>query len=194
MLCLHSSGILFDRKTRLNNLVRQTRNIVGTSISFAISLATMRQLGNPSFLYDSKYSIISCIRSNVESMHMVGDCNFLLTLFMANKTSCQITILMDCVQSTAASAYPAASISGATSFMDWWRSAHERSTRLIQKGFNSLVVLGAWMLWKHRNRCVFDGVAPCMAVAMTQAEEERKVWELAGARGVAYLTAQSPSN
>jgi hypothetical protein len=82
---------------------------------------------------------------------------------------------------------------GATSFMDWWRSAHERSTRLIQKGSNSLVVLGAWMLWKHRNRCVFDGVAPCMAVAMTQAEEERKVWKLAGARGVAYLTAQSPS-
>jgi hypothetical protein len=82
----------------------------------------------------------------------------------------------------------------ATSFMDWWRNAHERSTRLIQKGFSSLVVLGAWTLWKHRNRCVFDGAAPCMAAAMTQAEEERKVWELAGARGVSYLTAQSPSN
>jgi hypothetical protein len=78
--------------------------------------------------------------------------------------------------------------------MDWWRNAHERSTRLFQKGFSSLVALGAWTLWKHRNRCVFDGATPCMAAAMTQAEEERKVWELAGARGVSYLMAQSPSN
>jgi hypothetical protein len=79
---------------------------------------------------------------------------------------------------------------GATSFMDWRRNANERSTRLIQKRFNSLVVLEAWTLWKHQNRCVFDGAAPCMSAAMTQAEEERKVWELARARGVSYLTAQ----
>jgi hypothetical protein len=47
---------------------------------------------------------------------------------------------------------------------------------------------------KRTYLCVFDGAAPCMAAAVTQAEEERKVWELAGARGVAYFMAQSPSN
>jgi hypothetical protein len=31
-----------------------------------------------------------------------------------------------------------------------------------------------------------------MAAAMTQAEEERKMWELARARGITYLTAQLP--
>jgi hypothetical protein len=76
--------------------------------------------------------------------------------------------------------------------MDWWRNAHERSTRLIQKELNSLVVLGAWTLW-NQNRCVFDGAATYKAAAMTQTEE-RKVWELDGARGVSYFAAQSPSN
>jgi hypothetical protein len=60
------------------------------------------------------------------------------------------------------------------------------------KGLNSLVILGAWTLWKHRIRCVFDGAAPIMVVALTQAEEEPKVWELAGAKRITYLTAQLP--
>jgi hypothetical protein len=31
-----------------------------------------------------------------------------------------------------------------------------------------------------------------MAMAVTQAEEERKVWELAGAKGISSLMAQLP--
>jgi hypothetical protein len=38
----------------------------------------------------------------------------------------------------------------------------------------------------------FYGIAPGMAGAMLQAEEERKIWELAGARGITYLMAQFP--
>jgi len=30
----------------------------------------------------------------------------------------------------------------------------------MQKGLNSLIVLGAWTLWNHRNRCVFYGITP----------------------------------
>jgi hypothetical protein len=48
------------------------------------------------------------------------------------------------------------------------------------------------MLWKHQNRCVFDGIAQNMAMAVTQAEEERKVWELAGAKGTSSLMEQLP--
>jgi hypothetical protein len=31
-----------------------------------------------------------------------------------------------------------------------------------------------------------------MAVAVSQADEERKIWELTGARGITYLMAQLP--
>lgn len=44
-----------------------------------------------------------------------------------------------------------------TSFAAWWR---RRMRRDNMKGFHTLVMLGAWELWKQRNRCIFDGVAP----------------------------------
>jgi hypothetical protein len=28
------------------------------------------------------------------------------------------------------------------------------------QGVNSLIILGAWVLWKHTNACVFDGITP----------------------------------
>jgi hypothetical protein len=55
-----------------------------------------------------------------------------------------------------------------------------------------LIILGAWTLWKHQNRCVFDGIAPNLVAAVSQVDEERKFWELAGARGISYLMAQLP--
>jgi hypothetical protein len=39
------------------------------------------------------------------------------------------------------------------------------------------------------NRCVFDGVAPNLDACLAQADEERKVWELAGAKGISFLLA-----
>jgi hypothetical protein len=43
----------------------------------------------------------------------------------------------------------------------------------------------------HRNRC-FDGIAPSLAAAMAQAEEEKRAWELAGAKEISFLVAQVP--
>jgi hypothetical protein len=37
-----------------------------------------------------------------------------------------------------------------------------------------MVIMGAWTLWKHRNRYVFDGMAPNLAAALSQAEEGTK--------------------
>ena len=43
-----------------------------------------------------------------------------------------------------------------TSFDSWWEKASGATSGLIQKGLNSLIVLGAWTLWNHRNRCIFS--------------------------------------
>jgi hypothetical protein len=74
--------------------------------------------------------------------------------------------------------------------MDWWRRMNDLSLDPRKKGLNSMIVLGAWILWKHRNRFVFDGDAPSMAAALRQAHEERRTWEMAGARGISVLTTQ----
>ena len=39
--------------------------------------------------------------------------------------------------------------------MDWWRLALQHVRKHHHKGFNSLVVLVAWWIWKHRNGCIF---------------------------------------
>jgi len=33
------------------------------------------------------------------------------------------------------------------------------ASELLMQGINSLIVFGAWTIWTHRNRCVFDGAA-----------------------------------
>jgi hypothetical protein len=44
------------------------------------------------------------------------------------------------------------------------------------------------MIWKHRNRAVFDGGAPNLPLLLEQADEERR-WEIAGAKGLSFLAA-----
>jgi hypothetical protein len=81
---------------------------------------------------------------------------------------------------------------GESSFMEWWQKANERAPEPSKNGLNSMIILGAWTLWKHQNRCVFDGIAPNLVTAVTQDDEERRFWELAGARGISHLIAQLP--
>ena len=44
-----------------------------------------------------------------------------------------------------------------SSFADWWKKAEKKLQKHLRKGFNSFCILGAWIIWKHRNACVFDG-------------------------------------
>jgi hypothetical protein len=76
------------------------------------------------------------------------------------------------------------------SFEGWWHASSLRVQEQQQrKGFNYLVVLGAWIIWKHRNRCVFDGLAPCVSAALLAAREKALLWTVARARGLSLLQA-----
>jgi hypothetical protein len=47
-------------------------------------------------------------------------------------------------------------------------------------GFNSLVTLVAWCLWKHRNSCVFDGM-------IQDIKDDGRIWCMVGAKELSSL-------
>jgi hypothetical protein len=73
------------------------------------------------------------------------------------------------------------------SFESWWKSSSSRASDLMRNGFNSLVILGAWTIWKHMNRCVFDGCNPSLVTALRVAREEAVLWSLIGAKALSFL-------
>jgi hypothetical protein len=76
--------------------------------------------------------------------------------------------------------------------MQWWKNCSDQLQRIARKGLNSLIILGLWTIWNHRNRCVFDGLSPNLETAIRRAEEEREMWELDVAKSLALLTAPIP--
>ena len=78
-------------------------------------------------------------------------------------------------------------------FLDWWENASEIVNGLSKKGLNSLIILGAWLIWLHRNRCVFDNGSPSLPLILKQFEDERSLWEVAGAKVLSSLEAPLPA-
>ena len=75
------------------------------------------------------------------------------------------------------------------SFDDWWEKAEVSVAGELRKGLNSLIILGAWSVWRHRNDCVFNGTVPNVATAVILAMDEAQLWSLAGARDLSLLSA-----
>jgi hypothetical protein len=42
--------------------------------------------------------------------------------------------------------------------------------------------MGAWIIWKHRNACVFEGAAPSVTSIIREFKDEHSLWCLAGAK------------
>jgi hypothetical protein len=62
--------------------------------------------------------------------------------------------------------------SRSSSFVDCWKKAEKKVQRHHRRGFNSSCIMGAWILWKHRNACAFDGVAPNLRTSIQNIEDE----------------------
>jgi len=73
------------------------------------------------------------------------------------------------------------------SFADWWRKATKRIPKEEKNGLNTMIILGSWILWKHRNACVFEGSHPCITRTLEEFRNEYHLWCLAGARGLCML-------
>ncbi|TVU02580.1 hypothetical protein EJB05_51915, partial [Eragrostis curvula] len=63
-------------------------------------------------------------------------------------------------------------------FWPWWRKAAWRVQKQHRKGFNPIVILTAWLLWKHRNYFVFNGMSPSAATVVGQVWAEARLWGL----------------
>ena len=76
---------------------------------------------------------------------------------------------------------------GCTRFSNWWCQSIKSVEKNLRKGLNSLIILVAWEIWKHRNECDFEGVVPCVQQVRHVVVEEGSVWCLAGASALQDL-------
>jgi hypothetical protein len=54
------------------------------------------------------------------------------------------------------------------------------ATDIKTKDSRTLISLGLWELWKHRNAIVFDGATPSAKVVVANMEKEGRAWSTAG--------------
>jgi hypothetical protein len=66
-------------------------------------------------------------------------------------------------------------------FFGWWRRSSLAVPKEARKGLNSLIILVAWEIWKHRNACVFDHVRPNTQEVLRAVDIEGSLWCMAGA-------------
>ncbi|KAE8769484.1 hypothetical protein D1007_58951 [Hordeum vulgare] len=70
---------------------------------------------------------------------------------------------------------------------DWWLHAKRETPKAMRKGLATITHLTAWLLWKHRNSCVFDDEQPSMTLLSARIREEAALWVRAGAVGLGVV-------
>jgi hypothetical protein len=69
-----------------------------------------------------------------------------------------------------------------TSFADWWRKTSKKIHKSKRKVMNNIIILGAWCLWIHRNKVVFNGETPSLISIRCVFLDEIGCWITAGAK------------
>jgi hypothetical protein len=58
------------------------------------------------------------------------------------------------------------------SFDEWWKQVSESVSGIAQKGLNSLIILGAWTIWRHGKECVFNEKSPHLPTVLGMVGED----------------------
>jgi hypothetical protein len=69
----------------------------------------------------------------------------------------------------------------------WWPEARLRVPRPHRKGFDSIVLLVVWTLWKERNSRVFERYAETLRTIFQRIADEVELWKLSGAAGLVLI-------
>jgi hypothetical protein len=67
---------------------------------------------------------------------------------------------------------------------DWITKTKPALPKPLHMGFASATLLIPWMLWKHRNDCVFNKARPSTQALLFKIKEEATDWSRAGALGL----------
>ena len=81
----------------------------------------------------------------------------------------------------------------ASRFSKWWWKAISSVPKAERKGLNSLIILIAWEVWKHRNSCVFENATPSIQKVLRAVSTEGNLWCRAGARKLQELLVREPA-
>ena len=77
------------------------------------------------------------------------------------------------------------------SLTDWWNHAKEDTPPILRKALKSVALLVPWMVWKHRNSCVFDNTTPSLSTLLDSIQDEARSWAAAGAPGLRLVLPQT---
>ncbi|GJN36027.1 hypothetical protein PR202_gb24852 [Eleusine coracana subsp. coracana] len=73
------------------------------------------------------------------------------------------------------------------SFASWWRKAIKKVKKGRRKRLNTMIIMGAWIICKHRNLCVFERANRSITSLLSTLWNEHYLLCLAGARRYALL-------
>jgi hypothetical protein len=62
--------------------------------------------------------------------------------------------------------------------IEWWPNSRTQVPRQQRKGFDSLVLLTAWLLWKERNAQVFQRSVETVPTICGRIADEIELWKL----------------
>lgn len=76
-----------------------------------------------------------------------------------------------------------------SSLVDWWLQARAQVPNPFRRGFDTLILLASWEVWKERNRRTFDNLSKPPAEVISLIRDEGDSWIVAGFKTLAPLFA-----